>query len=159
MLDEIDGRAFAIDSDGMRQVEITVNDGVIRERGDIIHACVLGIDLSRADCKIASTASRIYAGERDLCAALDGQIAACPQSGIGGRGRLGRAAVNRQVSFGEQTGEEAFRHDVRIRDAQVTARRAAAGANVRGVAVVFRRRNVNHAAVFDSEIDSVDARI
>ena len=95
VLDKIDGRALAVDGNGLRQVEITVNDGVIRERGDILHVCVLGIDLGRVDCEIAATASRFYALERDLCAALNGQIAACPQAGIRSRGRLDRAAINR----------------------------------------------------------------
>ena len=95
MFDEVDSRALAVDGNGLRQVKIVVDDRAIRKRGDILHVCVLGIDLGRVDCEIAATASRFYALKRDLCAALNGQIAACPQAGIRSRGRLDRAAINR----------------------------------------------------------------
>ena len=95
MFDEVDGRAFAIDGNGLRQVEIIVDDRAIRKRRDIACVCAFSIDLGRADCEIAVAASRIYALERDLCAAFDGQIAACPQAGIRSRGRLYGTAINR----------------------------------------------------------------
>ena len=159
VLDEVDGRAFAIDSNSLRQVKIAVDGGTIKECGDIIRAGVLGIDLGRVDRESAATTRRIYAAERDLCAAFDGQIAACPQGRIHGRSRLDGTAVNRQISFGEQAGEEALGNHIGVRDAQVTTRGTAAGTDERGVAIVFRRQDVNHAAVFDSEVNGVNARI
>ena len=95
VLDKIDGRALAVDGNGLRQVKIAVDDRTIQKRRGIACVCAFGIDLGRVDREIAATASRIYALERDLCAALNGQIAACPQAGIRSRGRLDRAAINR----------------------------------------------------------------
>ena len=159
MLDEVDSRALAIDSNSLRQVKIAVDDRAIKECGDIIRVGVLGIDLGRVDREIAATTSRIYAVERDFCAALDGQIAVCPQGRIHGRSRLDGTAVNRQISFGEQTGEEALGNHTGVRDAQVATRGTAAGTDERGVTIAFRRRDVDYAAVFDRKIDGVDARI
>ena len=68
-------------------------------------------------------------------------------------------AVNRQIAVGEQAGEDALRHNVGVRNANVAARCAAAGTDERGVAVIFRRRDIDHASIFDKEVDGVDARI
>ena len=84
VLDKIDGRALAVDGNGLRQVKIVVNDKAIRKRGDIACVCAFGIDLGRVDCEIAGATSRICTVEHDLCAALDGQIAARPQGRIHG---------------------------------------------------------------------------
>ena len=84
VLDKIDGRAFAIDGNGLRQVKIVVDDRAIRKRGDIACVCAFGIDLGRVDCEIAGATSRICTVEHDLCTALDGQIAARPQGRIHG---------------------------------------------------------------------------
>lgn len=59
-------------------------------------------------------------------------------------------AVNRQIAVGEQAGEDALRHNVGVRNANVAARCAAAGTDERGVAAIFRRRDIDHAAVFDN---------
>ena len=67
--------------------------------------------------------------------------------------------ANRQIVAGEQAGEGALRHNVGARNANVAARCAAAGTDERGVAAIFRRRDIDHAAVFDNEVDGVDARI
>ena len=68
-------------------------------------------------------------------------------------------AANRQIVVGEQAGEDALRHNVGVRNANVAARCAVAGADERGVATIFRCGDIDHAAVFDKEVDGVDACI
>lgn len=84
VLDKIDGRALAVDGNGLRQVKIAVDGEAIKERGGVLCVGVLGIDLGSVDCEIAGATSRICTVEHDLCTALDGQIAARPQGRIHG---------------------------------------------------------------------------
>lgn len=68
-------------------------------------------------------------------------------------------AVNRQIAAGEQARIDALCHNAGVRNANVAARCTVARADERGVAAIFCRRDVDHAAVFDNEVDGVDARI
>ena len=68
-------------------------------------------------------------------------------------------AANRQVAAGEQAREDALRRNVGVRNTNVAARCTAAGADECGVAIVFRRGDIGHAAVFDNEVDGIDACI
>ena len=67
-------------------------------------------------------------------------------------------AANRQIVAGEQAGEDALRHNVGARNANVAARCAAAGTDERGVAAIFRRRDIDHAAVFESGVAAEAAK-
>ena len=159
VLDEVDGCAFAINGDGGRQVVIVANGEVVKERRNIVIVSVLGVDFGCVDHEFAVAARGVFAVERNVCVLANGQVAARPQGGIGGRGRLDGAAANRQIAAGEQAGEVALRHNARVRNAKVAACCAVAGADERGVASIFRCGDVDHASIFDKEVDGVDARM
>ena len=159
VLDEVDGRTLAIDGDGVGQVEIVADDGVFEDCRNVFYVGVLGVDFGSVDREVAFAASGVFPVECDMGIAADGQVADRPQGGIGGGGRLDGGAANRQIAAGEQAGIDALCHNAGVRNANVAARCAAAGADECGVAAIFRRGDIDHAAVFDNKVDGVDARI
>ena len=159
ILDEVDGRALAIDGDGVGQAEIFADGEAIEKCRDVFVVGVFGIDFGRVDREAAVATGGVFSIERDVCVAANGQVADRPQGAIGGGGRMDGGAANRQIAAGEQARIDALRHDVGVRNANVAARCAAAGADECGVAIVFRRGDIGHAAVFDNEVDGVDACI
>ena len=159
VLDEVDGCAFVINGDGVRQVVIVADGGVVEDCRNVFYVGVLGVDFRCVDREVAMAARGVFAVERNVRIIANSQVASRPQGGIGGRGRLDGAAANRQIAVGEQAGEDALRHNARVRNAKIAARCAAAGADERGVATIFRCGDVDHASIFDKEVDGVDARI
>lgn len=119
VLDEVDGRAFAINGDGVRQVVIVANGEAVKERRNIFIVSVLGVDFRCVDREVAIAARGVFAVERNVRIIANSQVASRPQGGIGGRGRLDGAAANSQIAVGEQAGEEAFRYNARVRNAKV----------------------------------------
>lgn len=78
MLDEVDGRAFAIDGDGVGQVEIVADGGVVGDCRNVFYVGILGVDFSGVDREVALAASGVFAVERDVRIAANGQVAARP---------------------------------------------------------------------------------
>lgn len=159
ILDEVDGRTLAIDGDGVGQAEIFADGEVLEDCRNVIFVGVLGVDFGRVDREAAVATGGVFSVERDVCVAANGQVADRPQGGIGGGGRLDGGAANRQIAAGEQARIDALCHNAGVRNANVAARCAVARVDERGVAAIFRRRDIDHAAVFDNEVDGVDACI
>ena len=78
VLDEVDGRAFAIIGDGVRQVIIAADDGAVRERRNVFIVSVFGIDFRCVDREVAIAARGVFAVERDMRVAANRQVAARP---------------------------------------------------------------------------------
>lgn len=56
VLDEVDGRTLAIDGDGVRQVEIVADGGVVEDCRNVFYVGVLGVDFSGVDREVALAA-------------------------------------------------------------------------------------------------------
>ena len=78
MLDEVDGRTLAIDGDGVRQVEIVADGGVVEDCRNVFYVGVLGVDFGSVDREVAIAARGVFAVERDVCVAANDQVAARP---------------------------------------------------------------------------------
>lgn len=78
VLDEVDGRTLAIDGDGVRQVEIVADGGVVEDCRNVFYVGVLGVDFGSVDREVAFATRGVFAVERDVCVAANDQVAARP---------------------------------------------------------------------------------
>lgn len=78
VLDEVDGRALAINGDGVGQAEIVADGEVVGDCRNVFFVGILGVDFSCVDREVAFATRGVFAVERDVRISANDQVAARP---------------------------------------------------------------------------------